>query len=323
MIKKKIGLILKIAISALLLFILFSEVGINEPLSLLKNVDLGILLIIFILSIIVLFIGSLNIKILANKLNKQIGIWRMFNYYTTSHSIGNLLPGKFGDLSILYFFKKDGLKIGESGAMYFIDKAISLALLLLASLIGMFIFIEPLGRGTIIFLFALFLILLIFLLGYRKIFIFAKRILGNYLQKFEGFQSTIELYLRHGKKEIFYNFVLTLVRLLLSALVILLAFKSIDPDIQIRFIHVITIYALTAIISLLPISLSGLGIRESIAVLLYSYLGISPQLSFSAYLLLLIFKVVFTALFILKYFIFAGHAKADSSFDLLTKHNPP
>ncbi len=322
MLRKKIKLILKIAISATLLFILFSKVGINEPLSLLKNVDFGILLIIFILSIIVFFIGSLNLKILANKLNKQIGIWRLFSYYTTSNSIGNLLPGKFGDLSILYFLKKDGLKIGESSALYILDKTISLALLLLASLVGMFIFIEPLGVEIITLLFALLLILFFFLFVYKKIFIFARKILGTYLQKFDGFQSTIKIYLKHGKKEIFYNFILTVFRLLLSALVILLAFKSIDPDIKIRFIHVVIIYALTTIISLLPISLSGLGIRESMAVILYSYINVSPQLSLSAYLLLLIFKVFFTALFIIMYFI-VGHAKSNSSLDLLPKHNPP
>ena len=125
-------------------------------------------------------------------------------------------------------------------------------------------------------------------------------LLQNILSKFEKLMLSIALY-REKKYAVMITFVVSLV--FYASLVIFqyLTFASLGIDIP--FKEVILIAPIIPLISLLPISLNGIGIAEGAFVIMYTQLGVSPEEALAAALLrriLLLLFSLFGGIFILQ-----------------------
>ena len=93
------------------------------------------------------------------------------------------------------------------------------------------------------------------------------------------------------------NFLSTLTMIAITGLIInvLLIYFGYN----INYFHIVVIDTLGMFSTLIPISISGLGIRKSIVVYLYSLEGVDPAVSISIYLLLAFFLYTASAFVLL------------------------
>ena len=125
-------------------------------------------------------------------------------------------------------------------------------------------------------------------------------ILRGYAKNFTGFSRTLFYFFRKKKLILFANVIITVLKWVLMTLlvfVLLLAF-----DIKINFLLVFLANVTTMIISLIPITINGIGLKESAAVLLYFRIGVPATITLSVYLITLVISYIQSILFFSLYF---------------------
>jgi uncharacterized protein (TIRG00374 family) len=247
---------------------------------------------ILVLFLFILLLGTLNINILLKAINWKIEFLELFRYYLLAWSLGLIIPGKFGEISLVYFLKKEELPLGKGLAVTMIDKAITLGTLLFFAIFGFFLFFTPAQAFQIIAI-IVFLILVsspLILSDFGRNFV-KKHILRKYEKSFAGFSKTLNYYLRAKKKILVLNTILTVFRQLFMVGVFFLLFLAFDQ--RVSFIYILLINSVVSIVSLIPITISGLGIRESMNVLLYGMVGVLPDIAAGVSLICLVINYIF------------------------------
>jgi len=113
-----------------------------------------------------------------------------------------------------------------------------------------------------------------------------KKILGKYAHSFEGFYKTSKNLISNNKDKIYINIIITLLRPLGNTLLIIIIFKAMG--INVPFLYTILINAVTLIVSLIPLTPNGLGIREGVGTLLFSTIGVTAEATVAMYVIILL-----------------------------------
>ncbi len=221
----------------------------------------------------------------------QIPFRSFLRDYLVSWALGSLSPARVGDLSIIYFLKAYKVPVGQASAITLIDKGITFVVLSLIAAFGSLLFFQS-DNGGILILFILSAGFILSALFYSKRFRewANKHILKKYANNFKGFSKTIFYFLKKKKGLLFLNSIVTLIKSLMNFFGIMVLFLAFDTSVP--FLHIATINAILTFLSLIPFSLSGLGIREASAVVLFSNIGINPIIAANVYFLSLIKKYV-------------------------------
>lgn len=301
MIKKKVLLLLKILFSATLIGLIIYKVGFKSVITTIGNIPLIIILLFILNPLISIFIGAINIKLLSDTI-KKISLINMIRYTLLSWTIGLMSPGKLGEFSILLFLKKkQGITYGQGLAISIIDKIITII-----SLIGIssLIFITFIPERTIIgvALILLFGTILLFLglLSDKGRNIIKKYILRGHSEKFLKFNFTFKKLIIKHPLRITLNLILTIVKWFITSSITFIGIIYLGG--QISLLSTFSIVCVSLLVSLVPISLSGLGIRELTFVGLMSSFGVSTQISLSLSLLslIIVYLVATISIFVIK-----------------------
>ncbi|MDD2777324.1 MAG: lysylphosphatidylglycerol synthase transmembrane domain-containing protein [Methanocellales archaeon] len=277
-IKKRIGDIFRIFIGVSILSLLILKLGVAEVLGVISNMNLYIVLLVLFSSLFIYFLASINIKILINGLGEKISAFDSFKYYLPPYTLGLLTPGKVGNLSLLYFFKKNEISYGKTLAVLVLDKLITYVVLSVIAIYGFFIFFEREAALQVTFYLILLLLLGVLLIRSKR----ARRLiqdilLAKYAKSLEGFYRNLEFLLKHRKGRIALNASLTFGQWVLGAFVKYLIFLYFD--VPVLFFAVLAINCMGAILAMLPVSISGLGITEGSAVYLFYKIGVDPTIT--------------------------------------------
>jgi hypothetical protein len=291
--KKSLAFI-KFLIGIVILSNLFYKIGFKSILTTMSEMELVYIVPIVIIIIATNFIGGLNLKILFSTFKINIPSIKLFRSYSLSWAISLFIPGRLGELSIIYFFKKSNISIGMASAAIILDKIISIIIVAFFAFIGLFIFLDKSQIIKIIAFFVLFIVFLIYSIFNEKIRNIIRMILGKYSRKFTGFSKSLFQMTEKGKMNLFLDFLLTITKWIISTSVIFFLFLSLNQ--KISFFDVLLLNSIISLISLIPISLSGLGIRESAAVLLFTKIGIKNEITASTYFAALIIKYIIAVL---------------------------
>ncbi len=299
--KKKFYL-LRLILALAILFLLIYKLGYKQIYNTLISADLVYSIFIIFIWMIVLLLGAYNLSIFLKALKLKIYFPRLFRYYLLSWSTGLFFPGKVGELVILRFFKKEQINYGQSSAIYIIDKIITGVVLLLFSSIGLLLLLDSsysIFYGIFILISA-FIIFISMVLSKKIRGMIKKYILRKYSYLFEGFSKTLINLFENNKEVIFINLIITIIKIFISAIAIYLLFVSFNQSVN--FFYIIIIDSLITVISFIPISFNGLGLKESSAVILYGLVGISPVITASSYILgtILTYLVGFIIFIIIK-----------------------
>jgi uncharacterized protein (TIRG00374 family) len=283
--------ILKITFGLFLFVFLINKVGVDKIVILFYSVNPFYLVIAIIINLLAMFTEAVNIRIFYNVLKRRIGFLKMFKYYLISSSIGLFTPGKLGQFSMLYLFKKEGIKMGEGTAILLMDKIITLFSLSIIVAIGLFFFLSQVDAFKYSLLIICGGILTYFFLIHKHGRFFIKNyILGKHYDKFEGVSQTLSLFYRDHFDAILINFYITMAKWILTSFIILFFFYSIG--IKVDFLYIFLITPVGVLVSLIPISINGIGIREYAVVILYEIVGVDGASVIAVYVLNLIVNYV-------------------------------
>lgn len=193
-----------------------------------------------------------------------------------SWSVGTFTPIRAGDLSLAYFLR-GRVAEGDAIAAVSIDKLISLAtlaLLALASAAAISLpFVEVLVIGAAVTLASTVAILAIVLVegSHTPVSRVARRWLGV---RAESAWTRMRAY-AGSPRVLAWCLVMTSVRWLFICGSNVLVFRAVSqsPD----FPHVVAATAVGRIISLVPVSIGGVGIKEPVQILIYGATGVPPE----------------------------------------------
>jgi hypothetical protein len=235
---------------------------------------------------IVLLLGAINIAILLIPIRHNLKFLDTFKYFLLSWAMGLLTPARIGEFSMIYYLSRHKVRIGVGTAVTLIDKLITTGLYLIIGFLGLVLFFYS-ENMQIFFIFLIAYILIFIVIIFIIISDMGRKLIKNILKhnakKFKGFSKTLSIYIKKRPDLLAYNLIITIIKTILLSLMnywIFLGFGVYVP-----FWLVLSISVLGSIISIVPISISGLGVRESLSVVLYSKFGVSASVVFSNHII--------------------------------------
>jgi len=251
--KKYIKPFFRLTVTGLLIFYLFKKIEISQVLSLFSHINLILFLFASFLYIVSTYISTLRWKIF---LSDEFRISRLFSVYLIGSFFNTVLPGIIGGdiIKVLMIRNKAGLN--NAVASVFLERYTGFATLLMIGFVFFCIFYERLPQSLIIWSvplsFSGFIVVSLFLYLFRNF---------NFLKNF------YEYFLSFSKSQIAKAF---LYSVFIQFIVILSVYViCVSLDIFISFFELCIYLPVIVLITTLPISVSGIGIREWCFILFF------------------------------------------------------
>jgi glycosyltransferase 2 family protein len=302
-------LLLRISISVILMAVLALNTDLIGLLNIIVSADIWYLLIALLTTMVGVVISVLRWQILVKAFDKMASFYHMFRLVCLSLFYNFFVPGGFaGDIVRGIQTKNAKMNQTQGLASVFIDRIMGLLAFMILGILGIIISFRLLEKENFLFITAvLFLgiILVLFVLNNRQI---TKRI-SRILQ--------ISQFL-HSKLSEFYHYVafykeekiLVLQALLISLIMALLNtatfyFIGLAVGSDVFFGYFLLFIPIITVVSYIPITYSGLGLREYSFVLLFTQVGMKTNALVS--ISLLYFGIILVlALLGMTYYILTG-----------------
>jgi len=276
---KRLTRLLRWGIAIGLVAALFRLARPTDLVALLRTVALLDIALLIAVSGCWLLLGGCNVYLLLG--TDRLPVSRFLPHYLSAWAASTLLPGQLGDATLVVWLRDEGVPLSRSAAAYLVDKALSLAWLLLVAAAGVLL-VLPESARWIVPLLALAGALAIFVLGRR----FRAWVVAKVAPRGVGLQNLIaELgRLRRTPWRIALNLAITIVKWALTTSLYWIAFRAVgEPQ---ALVAVATLPFASSMVGYLPISVGGLGTMEWSAVALFGRLGASAAAVIAVYLLL-------------------------------------
>ncbi|MAF99195.1 MAG: hypothetical protein CMH61_01140 [Nanoarchaeota archaeon] len=279
--------IIRFSVGIAVLVLLLYHVGFNEIISLLEMVDYGYVLIAFLLFIISIILAAVNLRMMIRPL-KMIPLRHFIDYYLVTRVSSLFLPGRLGEFSMVYFLKREKINIGKGTAAIIMDKFITLLCSTIIGTIGVLILFKK--QISLLILLAAGAVIL------SVIIIIGEKVINKYLQKkfasvVTDFSETLRNYRKKYQREILANGLLTLGRFGIIAFSAHYMFLALHIDVS--SIWILLIGGIEVLTTVVPITINGLGIKQSVGVYMYSIVGVTAEITAARYIIGLIIQYGF------------------------------
>ncbi|MDP2940309.1 MAG: lysylphosphatidylglycerol synthase transmembrane domain-containing protein [Candidatus Omnitrophota bacterium] len=278
-------LILRIAFSLGLIIFLFYKFDFAKTLLVIKKADLNYFIFVLLLTFFVNFLLLLRWYMLIKACGIKIPFKRIVVAFCGGIFFNLFLPSAAGgDIvrSIALFGQtKERAKVVASVILDRLSGFISIAII---ASISLFIGFKLVNDSSILLILAIVLLSLFSL----TLILFNSTIFSKFSKAFirfkgiklklENLHNSIKVY-RHKYKVIFANILLSFISQLISIFSFFLIAKSLHTHID--FIYFFIFVPLIFAISIIPISIGGLGVRDGSFIFLFSKVGVSPNISLS------------------------------------------
>ena len=263
----------------------------------LKSVSPGIYLMAFSLQFISIFLKSQRWKILIPPTEgNEISALKAYRYYWIAIFWGAVTPGKIGELFKISYLRQQGYSYGSATAATVIDRLLDLLVLVVLVYLGMVFYTTGFAEAVNYFS----LILLAGILGLFLLFYFRKKIFVVFLKFAENllkgpgadrigletdrFVDTIKNYKAS-------QWIITLLITMAGwALFIIERYLvALSLGLEVDFMYFSVTMLVMGLVTLLPVSILGLGTREAVLIVMLGQVGISSSqaIAFSALILVL------------------------------------
>ncbi|MEW6001378.1 MAG: lysylphosphatidylglycerol synthase transmembrane domain-containing protein [Nitrospirota bacterium] len=260
---------LKLVISSLLLYIIFSKFGFYQVLNTLKAMSPAAFIAAIFLYLSAVLVSTLRWKLL---LPGVLGIRKLFSLYLIGSFFNTILPGLIGGDAVKAFYLYHATGNGSlSFASIFMDRYLGFVMLMAICTIA-----YPFGyryfQGSAVE-WLLPAVVLSFIAA--SLLIFGLR-LGKRIKFFSEFYDYFHSY-RNQKEVILKTLILSLIVQLFSILSVYILAIGIGQPVPLLAYFIFL--PLIVFFTTLPISISGLGVREGSFVLFFGLIGIKPEVS--------------------------------------------
>ena len=297
--KRGIGFYLRILVSSALIFYVFYKTGLTELIETLKCADFFFLGLAFAITPVLIFLSSWKWQILLSAQGIKVSLARLVVLYLMGYFFNNIMPSSVGgDVIRAYELGKYTHKKAESIASIFIERFTGLTALIFLALIAFLVKVRSFGDARLnivmgivvvgyISAFPLILDQRAFAFIHKKVRV---RILKELMDKLQKVQSAIIDY--KGKNRTlgiamiisFFFYIVAVVNVYLGCL----AFGVHMPMAKL-FLGV----PMILVISMLPISIGGIGLSEWAYFFIFTKLGAAGSLGLLVALLMRVKAVVF------------------------------
>lgn len=273
--------LLRIVISLGLLIFLLSKVGVRETWESLQRANIGYLLAVFLLYLLGVALRSYRWRIFLNAQGVQASIPKLISLYLIGGFFNLVLPSGFGgDVVRVYELSQYSSHAASSITTVFMDRLSGfLALFTMATVALAFghQMVPPRVGATIIVIF------LASLVGTGALF---SRPLWRRLKGLPLFSSLAQ---NQRVKELYLSTQIYSLPPFLQAIFLSLGFNillmimnylaALAFGVRISFWYFLLFIPIISFLLVLPISLSGLGVREGVYIYLFSRVGVPPSLA--------------------------------------------
>lgn len=274
---------LKIAGTSILLWFILKQIDISQVLAIIRSSNLYWILLALFTSFLVFVLGVLRLNILVNV---GLGSGLPFLFILRVCWIGmffNLvLPGQLGgDIVKMYRISKNSGKTVKSTAAIIIDRIMGFSSFVLlagaALLFGHYSMDISIIKNSVITL--LVASIVFYFLIFNKNIVQKLKFLKSFAQRLKIDHLSREIYLsfnfyRNHPKALRDTFLISIVTNIASFISSYMLFKAIGVNIPLVYFFILI--PVIGIISILPISLSGIGLQDGAYIFFFSQLGISP-----------------------------------------------
>ena len=283
------------SIGLILFVIILSRLNLTEIVALLSNINPFYLAAALLLFIPLLVTKAMRWRLLMNAQNITYSLKDSTIMYAAALYIGALTPGRIGDFIKVLYLKEDGYPFGKSFATVLLDRLFDLTSFLLLGYAGMLFFITLFERTITILsciLAGTFSLIVFFLykkdLSIRILeYISTHFILEKYRENAKtGFLDLHDTFKTLKTNQLIIATFMTFFGWVIYFLTMYLLAFSIGIDIS--FLYLATCVSISAVITLIPISISGIGTRDATLIILFSYVGLSKESAIAFSMMILI-----------------------------------
>ncbi len=266
---------LQVILGAIIFSVLVWNNGISTIWEELLLIKFSAVIIYGLLNVMAYLLAGLGIIILGSSLNKEVFCQKGLRSFLATASFALFTPGRAGDLALPFYWKKY-LSFGETMAVVFVDKIITLFWLISLGASGVYI-IFGVQYGLIVG--ALLLAGLgacsMFVLSSSWRTIISRIIPGKLMNIFTGFAPAFQTVLKSGHTFITIAVVITGIRIVLYGLGFCILLDGLGSNCSL--VYATLILALAQLTSIVPISIMGLGVVESVLILGFTQLNIASS----------------------------------------------
>jgi hypothetical protein len=296
-------------IGVLLFVFILSRLNFGYYKTLIGNIHLSglfiILAAIFLLALPSMALNPFRWQRLMRVQGIYYSFWQSFLMYQSSVYIGMFTPGRMGEASRVLYLKKDH-SVGRAFVSIILDRLADIFFLLLFGYLAMFLFFDILRKGVLIFSIAISVLLLLVILVWknRPLKYFLQKIFYFFIpQKYQdlwriNFQDFFRDLRIYKFNDYVFTFFLTLVNWSVYYLAVYLFAREIGLS-QIPVLYFFSALAIASLVTLLPISVAGLGTRDAVLLAIFSLFKTPPEstIAVSMFILFLTFLVAAVGLF--------------------------
>ncbi len=271
-------------IGIILFAVILSRIDFTDLLKSITNTKLLIYFLSFLFSIPAIFLRSFRWKLFSTD-RQSIDLKNLsaFRFYWIAVFWGAITPGKIGEMFKIKYLREEGLGWGEAAAATIIDRLVDLICLVILFYLGILfisgIFISQLPAITLLILVAIAAVIISF---------FIRRNLYKVLQKiiYRLFRNSNADQIE--KAVIDFNASVKSYRIrtwVLSAMLTIIAwiifaiqryFIAMALGLHIDVFDYCIIMFVVAFVTLIPVSVEGIGTRDAILIYLLGFYGVSP-----------------------------------------------
>jgi uncharacterized protein (TIRG00374 family) len=283
--KSKLSTILKTAISLLLFYFLFRKMDFQQFGETLKNARLGIILGAFAALWIGHYFCVIRWRMLMRPLMPVFPMIRLFEIYCIGQFFNLAFPTAVGgDVVKMYYVGKQSRRYAESFAATFLDRDSGmLAMLLLACLGTLLLPMQVPGIPVNLIVwgsFAGFLAMnaVIFMPGLHRMFtrLLVRIHLGKTASRIDAISSAFQI-MGKNPRVLFESFLISVFNQMLVFGITWMTAIGLRLDVSLLYCMVLV--PIVTLVTMIPISFSGLGLREQSFVILFGAIGISSASS--------------------------------------------
>lgn len=287
-IKKYIGLI-----GLILFLILLIKLNLFQIISIISSANIFFIALSFIPMLIVYFLKAFRWKTIINTLKIQISFTDTLIMSLIGYFYGSITPGNVGDfIRAKYLSNIDSISMGKSFSTVFVERLFDLIVIFYIGFIG----ILYLMFSYKIILLPVYLLVLILIISVSFFYMvlnekilsiiifsfFLKAVPKKYSQYIEqhlnDFVTNLNLLTKNKHLLIKIN-LLSIIIWLLACLGGYCLVLSLGATVSYPFI--VCVMIISTLISLIPVSINGLGTRELTIIFLFSIIHLSPEFAFS------------------------------------------
>ena len=298
--KKKIFNVLRITITILLLYFIFSKIDMSEFLGAFSKLDKRFYLLAFLMILLNTFFLTKRIEVLFSVFPRRPNFWITLKYYLIGLFFNQFLPTSVGGDAVKGY--KLGKKVGSVSTgliLTFIDRLIGLltmiVYLLIALILGGLEFLQ--GNERIWLLaFALFLIVVSLLFFSHNFIRFTYRVFIKPFEKklafIEQVKKAYKFFLKTRNERSIYIKASIYSIIAQVSIIIACYLTGKGLGIEIPLLYYFILMPIIFVISMLPISVGGFGVREGAFVILLGRYGVDKNQSFALSLLFIILFII-------------------------------